>query len=85
MALAFLSSMPLSYVYQSSSHPRPTFFAQSFPFAERSRIVKLHTMIVVRLQEVKDDEELCQISQNLSSRCFERAHTLAKAWIIMDK
>ena len=54
-------------------------------FAERSRIVKLHTMIVVRLQEVKDDEELCQISQNLSSRCFERAHTLAKAWIVMDK
>jgi len=50
----------------------------------RGRIVQLHRMAVIRLQEVIDDDELCHLSQRLSSRCFERAHTLAKAWIVMD-
>jgi hypothetical protein len=51
---------------------------------ERGRIMLLHRMAIVRLQGEKDDDELGQISQRLSSLGSERAHTLAKAWIVLD-
>eukprot|EP00984_Skeletonema_dohrnii_P026201 scaffold15512_cov90-Skeletonema_dohrnii-CCMP3373.AAC.2 len=48
------------------------------------RVVLNHRMTVLRLQEVMDDDEICHISQRLSSRGSARAHTLAKAWLILD-
>jgi hypothetical protein len=42
-------------------------------------------MAIVRLQDEKDDEELCQISQRLSSWGSSRAHILAKEYIELDK
>ena len=69
----------------TSSHPRPTFFAQTLSLSECTRTMQLHRMAVLRLQDVKDDDELCQILQKISSCSSERARTLAKAWIIMDK
>mmetsp|Transcript_3083 Transcript_3083/g.4740 ORF Transcript_3083/g.4740 Transcript_3083/m.4740 type:complete len:162 (-) Transcript_3083:63-548(-) len=48
------------------------------------KIVLYHRMTVLRLQEVIDDEEICHISQSLSSRGSTRAHMLAKAWVILD-
>ena len=67
----------------TSSHPRPTFFAQSLSLSECTMTMQLHRMAVLRLQEVKDEEELCQISQKLSSCSSARARTLAKAWVAL--
>jgi hypothetical protein len=69
----------------TSSHPRCTFFAQSLSLSECARFMQLHRMAVLRLQEVKNDEELCQISQKLSSCSSARARTLAKAWVALDR
>ena len=82
--MVFLSYALSATSTHHPSHHRPTFFAKSLPLAERARAVQLHRMAVLRLQEEKDDEELCQISQRLSSLGSARAHTLAKAWIVMD-
>jgi hypothetical protein len=68
----------------TSSHPRPTFFAQSLSLSECTMTMQLHRMAVLRLQEVKDEEELCQISQKLSSCSSARARALAKAWVALD-
>eukprot|EP00985_Skeletonema_marinoi_P001764 scaffold701_cov102-Skeletonema_marinoi.AAC.1 len=40
-------------------------------------------MAILRLQEFTDDDELCRISQRLSSWGSERARTLAKAYVTM--
>jgi hypothetical protein len=69
----------------TSSHPRPTFFAQTLSLSECTRTMQLHRMAVLRLQGVKDEEELCQISQKLSSCSSARARTLAKAWVALDR
>jgi hypothetical protein len=45
----------------------------------------LHKRAVLGLQEVKDDEELREVSQKWSILSSARAHTFAKAWIALDK
>ena len=40
-----------------------------------------HRVAVLRLQDVASDDELRRISETLSSRSSERAHTLAREWI----
>ena len=43
-----------------------------------------HRVAVLGLQDVASDDELRHISERLSSRSSERAHTLAREWINHD-
>jgi hypothetical protein len=55
-----------------------------FSLAEDKRTVVIHRMAIVRLQDVKDEDELCQISERLSSWGSSRAHALAKEYFALD-
>jgi hypothetical protein len=69
----------------SSSHNAFALFLNLVSPTEDNRTVAFHRMAIVRLQDEKDDEELCQISQRLSSWGSSRAHILAKEYIELDK
>jgi hypothetical protein len=71
----------------TSSYHSPYFalFLNLVSPTEDKRTVVLHRMAIVRLQDEKNDDELCQISQRLSSWGSARAHTLAKEYVALDE
>ena len=54
------------------------------PLTENRKIKVQHRMAVVQLQDLTSDEELCRVSQTSSCNSSERAHKVAKAYIIDD-